>query len=164
MISFNIYPQGHFSSIPVEQRYSAGWRLLQKIKECITIQEGEYSLLLYDSDRVKIETLSLSNSDLEIIRKMLNEEKSACTIACWQEITEDESEKKVITAKCLATMYRNQILKDKMPLELSDEEWVNSLKEVRMRFEILPHPKFLHFVTNPLGYARETIIYELLGS
>ncbi len=172
-LTLNIYPQGHYHYIPPKRLYLAGQRIIRKFLERGLIKLGEYSLLVYTPDRTKIEIIKES-LDITSAREILERERNECAITCYKESESDSQES--LQNKCLATKLREELIDDKYPWELNEEEWKDKIGNVVKLFkkdEIkLLQPKlninirnyfekvFLHFIMNPIGYAKENEICD----
>nr|AAU83715.1 hypothetical protein GZ33E1_12 [uncultured archaeon GZfos33E1]QNO55887.1 hypothetical protein FMLIDMBJ_00035 [Methanosarcinales archaeon ANME-1 ERB7] len=165
-LTLNIYPQGHYYYVYPERLYSAGQRIIKKFLDENLVGHGEHSLLVYGPDRVKIEITSLKDLDLDSFKMILNRERDQCTITCWEDSESDTVE--IIRDKRKATELREELLEDKHPSDLSDEEWIEGINHVIsswQRNEIRLSRsddeyflrKFLHFIMNPLGYNENRI-------
>lgn len=171
-LTLNIYPQGHYHYVPPQRRYAAGKRIINRFLNRNLIECGEYSILVYDQDRVKIEITREKDLDFDSFKDELNNERDRCTIACWKVADSDTVEN--MRDKCKATELREELLKDTSLLDLGEREWIEEINlivnlwktnELRLSLSNDDHFEitFLHYIMTPPGSDNENRIRSRIG-
>lgn len=182
--AFNIYPEGHFFAVPERRRYHIGKFLIDSFLQRNLLSGDEYSILLYDFDRVKIEIETERELAEELLTEVLETDERNGVITCWRSATPDPNPLD-LGLKLLATTLR-ETLPERDPFSLSFDRWaalIRALNErnwdelfgteldVTLRVwqiridtffpEGMPNERrdqFMHFILNPLGDVAETEI------
>ena len=169
--------------------YSAGYDLVKKLIAENLVEKTKYSILLYPPDNknrtypcVKIEIITPKDTKLleGSLKVLLNGELGKGTIAQWRFGERDNLGG--TESKCKATGIRENIVGNRHPFDLSNDEWAMKIRDYVMNKQVDIQrtlkgswrgyssdtneyfEEFRHLILNPLGLDREDEIKKILQS